>query len=181
MIRRFIAFTLSAAILVTAPVTSASATLASGARAPMFILPAAQGGRRLTINLQRLLRDGPVVIYFFPAAFTDGCTIETHAFAEAMPLFRRARTTVIGISGDDIETLGRFSTEACRATFPMVSADSVLMAQYEVALRPGIATRTSYIINMNGTVAQVHNDSNPNDHVRVMLAAARALDDARRD
>ncbi|MEQ1509816.1 MAG: redoxin domain-containing protein [Sphingopyxis sp.] len=181
MIRRFIAFTLSAAILATAPVSSASATLASGARAPMFTLPAAQGGRRLTINLQRLLRSGPVVIYFFPRAFTEGCTIESRAFAEAVPLFRRARTNVIGISGDDIETLGRFSTEACRATFPMVSANADLMAQYEVALRPGVSNRTSYIITMNGTIAQVHNDMNPNDHVRTMLAAARALDDARRD
>lgn len=181
MIRRFIAVTLSAAILATAPVSSANAALTSGARAPMFTLPAAQGGRRLTVNLQRLLRDGPVVIYFFPRAFTDGCTIESRAFAEAVPLFRRARTNVIGISGDDIETLGRFSTEACRATFPMVSADADLMAQYDVTLRPGISNRTSYVITMNGTIALVHSDANPNDHVRVTLAAARALDDARRD
>jgi thioredoxin-dependent peroxiredoxin len=167
--------------LTVTPISSAQAALAVNARAPMFSLPGAQGGRRMTVNLARMLRNGPVVIYFFPRAFTDGCTIESRAFAEAMPQFRRARATVIGLSGDDIETLARFSTEACRGAFPMVSASSNLMAQYDVALRPGISNRTSYVIAQNGTIAHVHNDMNPNDHVRETLEAVRDLDASRRD
>ena len=169
------ALALAATTLTTWPVATANASLAQGARAPIFTAPGAQGGRRLTVDLQRALRRGPVVLYFFPRAFTDGCTIESRAFAEAIPVFRRAGATVIGMSGDDVETLARFSTEACRSAFPMASASSNLIAQYDVALRPGITTRTSYVIAQDGTIAHVHNDMNPNDHVRETLAAVRAL------
>jgi thioredoxin-dependent peroxiredoxin len=159
---------------------AAVAALSLGARAPTFGVPGAQGGRRLTINLVQQLRRGPVVIYFFPRAFTSGCTIESRAFAEAVPQFRRAGATVIGLSGDDVETLGRFSTQECRSAFPMGSASSNLMAQYDVVLREGISNRTSYVIARDGTIAHVHNDMNPNDHVRETLAAVQRLTAAQR-
>lgn len=162
------------------PTPAAQASLAQGARAPEFNAPGAQGGRRMTVNLRTLLRQGPVVLYFFPRAFTSGCTIESRAFAEAVPEFRAAGATVIGMSGDDVDTLARFSTEECRSAFPMASASANLIAQYDVALRPGITTRTSYVIAQDGTIAHVHNDMNPNDHVRETLAAVQRLRAARR-
>jgi thioredoxin-dependent peroxiredoxin len=174
------ALTIAAAALTAWPVPSAQASLAQGARAPQFTAQGAQGGRLMTVNLRNLLRRGPVVLYFFPRAFTDGCTIESRAFAEAVPDFAAAGATVIGMSGDDVATLSRFSTEACRSAFPMASASATLIAQYDVALRPGVTTRTSYVIAQDGTIAHVHNDMNPNDHVRETLAAVRALQSARR-
>jgi thioredoxin-dependent peroxiredoxin len=175
-----LAFTaaVSSGVWVFAP--AAQAALSIGARAPTFSVAGAQGGRRLTLNLARELRRGPVVIYFFPRAFTSGCTIESRAFAEAVPAFRRAGATVIGLSGDDVETLSRFSTQECRSAFPMGSASSNLMAQYDVVLREGISSRTSYVIAQDGTIAHVHNDMNPNDHVRETLAAVERLATARR-
>lgn len=170
-----VALTIATVALTAWPVPSAQASLAQGARAPQFTAPGAQGGRRMTVNLRSMLRQGPVVLYFFPRAFTSGCTIESRAFAEAVPEFRAAGATVIGMSGDDVDTLARFSTEECRSAFPMASASSNLIAQYDVALRPGITTRTSYVIAQDGTIAHVHNDMNPNDHVRETLAAVRRL------
>lgn len=177
-----------AALTMTVTVTSglwffapmAQAALSVGAQAPTFTVPGAQGGRRLSISLARELRNGPVVIYFFPRAFTEGCTIESRAFAEAVPQFRAAGARVIGLSGDDVETLSRFSTQECRSAFPMGSASSNLMAQYDVSLRMGISNRTSYVIGQDGRIAHVHSDMNPNDHVRETLAAVQRLAAARR-
>ena len=162
------------------PTPAAQATLAEGARAPQFTAAAAQGGRRFTVDLRAALRHGPVVLYFFPRAFTQGCTIESRAFAEAMPQFRRAGATVIGMSGDDVDTLGRFSREECRAAFPMAAASPAVIAAYDVSLRPGITSRTSYVIARDGSIALVHSDMNPNDHVRLTLAAVQRLQAARR-
>lgn len=182
MRRLFVIASLSCAAtaLTVWPLPRAEASLAQGARAPEFTAQGAQGGRRMTVSLRNALRRGPVVLYFFPRAFTSGCTIESRAFAEAVPQFRAAGATVIGMSGDDVDTLARFSTEECRGAFPMASASSNLIAQYDVALRPGITTRTSYVIAQDGTIAHVHNDMNPNDHVRETLAAVQRLRAARR-
>jgi len=184
LIRRPLTLTAAAALAMTgvalAPASPAQATLAQGQRAPDFTAQGAQGGRRLTVSLRNALRRGPVVLYFFPRAFTAGCTIESRAFAEAMPQFRAAGATVIGMSGDDVDTLARFSTEECRAAFPMASASESVISGYDVSLRPGITSRTSYVIARDGSIALVHSDMNPNDHVRLTLAAVQRLQAARR-
>ncbi len=180
------AFTKIAATLIAVstlsawPLAPAEAALGQGARAPLFTLPAAQGGERLTLNLAYLLRQGPVVVYFFPRAFTAGCTIESRAFAEAAADFRAAGATIIGLSGDDIDTLQRFSTQECRSAFPMAAATPNVISGYDVLLRQGITTRTSYVIAQDGTISMVHNDMNPNDHVRLTLAEVRRLQALRR-
>ncbi len=178
-IARHFAAVLAMATLVTTP-QPALAALAQGARAPDFSAPGAQGGRRFNIVLREALRRGPVVLYFFPRAFTEGCTIETRAFADAMPRFRAAGATVIGMSGDSVADLARFSTEACRALFPMASASTAIIDGYDVNLRPGITTRTSYVIARDGTIALAHNDMNPADHVRLTLAKVQELRATRR-
>ncbi len=162
----------------------AQAALATGARAPDFTAPAAQGGRRFNVTLSQLLRSGPVVVYFFPRVFTSGCTIESRAFAEAVPQFREAGATVLGLSADSVDDLARFSTQECRSAFPMAQANRDIIRGYQVAITrvPGVtmSDRTSYVIAQDGTIAHVHSDLNPNDHVRETLAAVQRLAAARR-
>ena len=176
--RRALTLGLAAALSITGLTllpARADATLSVGDRAPRFTAEAAQGGRRFPVNIQTLLRRGPVVVYFFPRAFTQGCTIESRAFAEAVPQFRAAGATVIGMSADDVATLQRFSTEECRGAFPMASATPEMIRQFDVSLRDGITSRTSYVIGRDGRIVMVHNDMNPNDHVRSTLAAVQGL------
>src|SRR5687768_1211245 len=95
-----LAFGIAAALALVLP-TAASAELAAGAKAPRFTARGAKGGKVFTLSLANALKKGPVVLYFYPKAFTQGCTLEAHAFAEASDDFRKAGATVIGMSNDD--------------------------------------------------------------------------------
>ncbi len=154
----------------------AKAELEVGAEAPVFTTQAAMAGRELGFSLQAALRQGPVVLYFYPKAFTSGCTLEANAFAEAMPQFREAGASVIGLSNDDIDTLKRFSREECRDAFPVGVAGPDLIRAFDVG-REGatFARRTSYVIAQDGRVAMVYSNSDYRDHVRRTLEAVRAL------
>ena len=154
-------------------------SLKVGDVAPQFVAPAAKGGERFNVDLKQYLAQGPVVIYFFPKAFTKGCTLESRAFAEAMPQFEAAGASVIGMSGDDIDTLARFSTEECRSAFPVASASNSLMQEYKVALKDGMSNRTSYVIATDGRIAFVHNAMDFKDHVGGTLAAVQRLQQAK--
>lgn len=167
---------LLAAALLTLPAGAANAELAQGASAPRFTTGAAIGGRVFSFDLSNALRQGPVVIYFFPRAFTQGCTLEARAFAEAMPDFTAAGAQVIGLSGDDIETLQRFSAEECREAFPVGRASPAIIRNYDVALGNGdMSKRTSYVIARDGSITLVHSNMDYRDHVSQTLAAVRAL------
>ena len=156
---------------------SAMAALPVGARAPEIKTVGAVGGKTFTLDLQEQLRKGPVVLYFFPKAFTQGCTMEAHAFSEAMPEFRKAGAQVIGMSADDIGTLRKFSVEECRSAFPVATAKPATIRAYDVALKkmPGLTARTSYVIDRDGRIAMVHDDLDWSQHVARTLAAVRAL------
>lgn len=171
---RKLLFGLAAAALAALP---ASAALPTGAKAPDFVTTGAMGGKPFRLHLAAALRDGPVVLYFYPKAFTEGCTLEARAFSEAHDAFRKAGARVIGMSGDDLATLQRFSVEACRSAFPVATASSATIASYDVALkgRPGLSNRTSYVIAPDGRIAFVHSDPNWSEHVSRTLAAVRAL------
>jgi peroxiredoxin len=169
-----------AAVLALALPASASAELAPGARAPAFVARGALAGKVFSVSLAQALKKGPVVLYFYPKAFTHGCTLEAHAFAEASDDFRKAGATVIGMSNDNLPTLQRFSREACRDKFAVASASPALIKAYDVDLtRGGQSTgqtrRTSYVIARDGRIAHVHSDMDYKDHVRVTLAAVRKL------
>lgn len=155
----------------------ASAALPTGSAAPDFVTTGAMGGKPFRLHLARELRKGPVVLYFFPKAFTEGCTLEARAFSEANDQFRRAGARVIGLSGDDIATLQRFSVEECRNAFPVATASSKVISDYDVAIkgRPALANRTSYVIDRKGRIAFVHSDPNWSEHVSKTLAAVRSL------
>jgi len=104
---------LAGALACAAPVLAA---LAPGAAAPDFTTRGAMAGKVFQVHLKEQLKKGPVVLYFFPAAYTGGCNAEAHAFAEAIPQFQAAGATVIGMSSDDVPTLQRFSAEKCAAS-----------------------------------------------------------------
>lgn len=167
-------------LLLLSPV-SAHAALKAGAKAPLFSTSGALAGKSFRFDLHEALDKGPVVLYFYPRAFTQGCTLEAHAFAEAMDDFRAAGAQVVGMSNDDIATLKRFSTEACRDEFPVARATPGLIRAYDVELvRDGVPTgmtdRTSYVIAQDGRIVMVHSDLDWRQHVAKTLAAVRTLE-----
>jgi peroxiredoxin Q/BCP len=176
MFRRVLAAA-SLAALTSAP---ALASLAVGATAPQFTAPASLGGKVFTFDLNRSLKRGPVVLYFYPAAFTTGCTIEAHTFADAMPQFAALHATVIGVSADGIAKLQKFSVSACRSKFA-VAADpkESVIRQYDAVLPqvPSIANRTSYVIAPDGKILSVVTDlRNPRKHVENALTVLRTYE-----
>jgi peroxiredoxin len=168
---------LALAVAIASP---AAAALPVGAKAPDFVTTGAIAGKPFQLRLKRELRNGPVVLYFFPKAFTKGCTLEAHAFSEASAQFRKAGARVIGMSADDLPTLKRFSVEACRNAFPVATASPATIKAYDVAMPvvgklTNMSNRTSYVIGRNGRIAFVHSDLNWSEHVSKTLAAVRAL------
>jgi len=154
------------------------AELPEGANAPMFTTRVAMAGEETGFSLGDALERGPVVLYFYPKAFTKGCTLEANAFAEAMPEFESAGASVIGMSNDTIATLARFSREECRDAFPVGVASARLIAAYDVALGDsGLSSRTSYVIAPDGEIVMVHSDGDYRGHVERTLASVRALSD----
>lgn len=138
--------TLAAALVNPWP---AFAELSVGAPAPDFSTPASLGGEVFTFQLNEALKQGPVVLYFYPAAFTQGCTIEARNFAEATDDYKALGATVIGVSADDIETLKKFSVSECRSKFAVAAdgdqtSSKPMMPRMTVAPRPRRGCRTSY-------------------------------------
>lgn len=169
---------LAAALLLAA--SPSLATLPVGAKAPDFTTRGAMAGKVLKVQLSEQLRRGPVVLFFFPAAFTGGCNAQAAAFSEAAAEFRAAGATVIGMSADDVPTLQRFSTEKCAGKFAVASAGPALIQKYDVALGQkvqgrDVTNRTSYVIDRAGRIALVHSNLSPAEHVSKTLAAVRQL------
>lgn len=158
-------------------VTPAIAALKVGDKAPDFATTGAVGGKEFKLHLAEQLKHGPVVLYFFPKAFTSGCTSEAHAFSESIGDFKKAGAQVIGMSADDLKTLHDFSTKECRSAFPVATATPEIQKEYDVAwaAHPGITTRTSYVIAPSGKIVMVHDDLDFSQHVAKTLAAVKAL------
>jgi peroxiredoxin len=159
---------------------AAHAALPVGAKAPAFATKGAKGGKVIAFDLKQALRRGPVVLYFYPKAFTQGCTLEAHAFAQATDDFAKAGATVVGMSADDLPTLQKFSTEACRDKFEVATATPAIIKAYDVALKrdggpSGVTDRTSYVIARDGKIVMVHSDLDYRDHVKLTLEAVNAL------
>ena len=166
-----------ASILLSIPLATPSyAALDVGDAAPNFTVQAALGGKVYSFKLSDSLAKGPVVLYFFPAAFSVGCSIEAHEFAESMAKFEALGATVIGVSSDDIDTLGKFSVQACQGRFPVASDNSqAVMKSYDAVMqtRPDYANRVSYVIAPNGKVVYNYQSLNPSRHVEKTLAALK--------
>lgn len=168
----------AAPLLAVALAGPAHASLPIGAPAPDFAAEAAVGGQPFKFHLADALKQGPVVLYFYPKAFTSGCTVEAHQFAEATDKFKAMGATVIGMSNDDIDTLKKFSVEACRNKFAVAAdAGAKVMKDYDAALKvmPGMADRVSYLIAPDGKIAAVYSSMNPDGHIDAMLKAVQQL------
>jgi len=154
----------------------ARAALDIGDRAPDFTTSAALDGDVFQYTLAEALKKGPVVLYFFPAAFSVGCSVEAHEFAEAIDKFQALGATVIGVSGDDIDTLGKFSTQTCQGKFPVASdREQTIMKSYDALMPsyPQFANRISYVIAPGGSVVYNYQSLNPSRHVEKTLGALR--------
>jgi peroxiredoxin len=161
------------AILSLVAASSAAAALAVGAPAPDFASPGAQGGMMMTVELAELLKQGPVVLYFFPSAFTD--TTESHEFAEHIDKFRAAGVRVVGISRDSVDTLARYSTQECAGKFPMASASESLVNAFDVNDGAMFNTRTTYVVAPSGKIVFVHDDDDSSGHVKRALAFVQGM------
>lgn len=155
---------------------SASATLKPGDAAPNFTAQASLGGNVYDYSLADALKKGPVVLYFYPAAFTKGCTIEAHEFAEAVDQYKAEGATVIGVSHDNIDTLKQFSVSECRSKFPVAAdADSKIIRSYDASMpmKSTMANRVSYVIAPDGKVIYEYTSLSPDQHVSNTLQALR--------
>jgi peroxiredoxin Q/BCP len=154
----------------------AAAELDPGDPAPGFEADATLGGTPFRFVLAEALSKGPVVLYFYPKAFTQGCTIEANAFAEAMPQYASLKATVIGISRDDIDTLNRFSVSECRSRFAVASdPNGRIMKSYDATMPflSSYAQRVSYVISPQSRILYAWSSMSPEQHVPNTLSALR--------
>ena len=166
---------LSAAVAMAAS-SPAFAALSVGAAAPTFSTTAYQAGKPVAFDLKTALKKGPVVLYFFPAAYTGGCNIEAQEFARSIADFRAAGATVIGVTGGNTNRLADFSKEHCAGEFPVAAASADTIRAYDVGRSADATTsnRTSYVIGKNGKIIGVHSEAGPLGHISSTLAVVKA-------
>lgn len=184
---------LLAALLSSAISLPVSAALPQGAAAPDFTTQASLAGKEFTFVLKDALKNGPVVVYFYPAAYTGGCNVQAHTFAENIDKFSAAGATVIGVSLDRIATLNEFSAdpEYCAGKLPVASDPEGRIAKsYDLTVkeaRPGMkntrgveidhgfAERTTFIVTPDGKVAATVGGVSPRENVEKTLELVQQL------
>jgi len=174
-----------------------SGVLSKGSAAPMFTTKASQAGNEFNFSLKKALAKGPVVLYFYPAAYTGGCDLEAHTFAEMKDKFTAAGATIIGVSADDIQRLKSFSSnpDYCAGKFPVASDDGgKIAATYGLEMMPpqpgakhvtgqqvthGFIPRTTFVIDKNDKIVAVFSSKtdhiSPDEHVKKSLAIVSKL------
>jgi thioredoxin-dependent peroxiredoxin len=174
-----------------------SEMLSKGSTAPLFTAKASQSGNEFDFSLKKALAKGPVVLYFYPSAYTGGCDLEAHTFAEFKDKFTSAGATIIGVSADDIERLKTFSSspEYCAGKFPVASdPGGEIAATYGLKLRPpqpgvkdvrgvqvthGFIPRTTFVIDKNDKIVAVFSSETdhiaPDEHVKKSLEIVKEL------
>jgi peroxiredoxin len=169
------------AVTLAAP---AWADLQPGAKAPDFTAQAFLAGKPFTFHLADALKKGPVVVYFFPAAHTQGCNIEAHLFSQAIDKFKAEKASVIGVTAGKVDELAAFSkeTEYCGGKFPVAADPGAKIAkEYDTRLEiphvtlPGdLSGRTSYVIAPDGVILHTYSKLDPSEHVNETLTAVKA-------
>ena len=167
------------------------AALKEGDKAPDFTAPASLAGKEFNFALKNALKKGPVVVYFYPAAFTGGCNLQAHAFSENSDKFATAGASIIGVSLDKIATLNQFSADPqyCAGKIPVASdADGKIAKSYDLQVREakpgakntrgdeidhGFAERTTFVVTPSGTVAATISNLSPADNVAKALEAVQ--------
>jgi peroxiredoxin len=171
----------------------AFAALKQGDKAPDFTAPASLAGKEFNFALKDALKKGPVVVYFYPAAFTGGCNLQAHAFSENSDKFAAAGASIIGVSLDKIATLNQFSADPqyCAGKIPVASdADGKVAKSYDLQVREakpgfkntrgdeighGFAERTTFVVTPNGTVAASISNLSPAENVAKALEAVQQI------
>jgi peroxiredoxin len=174
-----------------------AAALQQGDNAPNFSAKASLAGKEFSYTLANALKDGTVVVYFYPSAYTQGCNIQAHPFAENMDAFVAAKSTVIGVSLDSIERLNDFSADPayCAGKLAVASdPDGSIARSYSLNVREaragaqdtrgveighGFAERTTFVVTPDGKVAATLGGLSPEENVQQALAAVQGLAKAR--
>ena len=191
----FLIFSFS--LLVTRSGFAQSTMLSKGDAAPVFTARASLAGSEFDFSLKNALAKGPVVVYFYPSAYTGGCDAEAHAFAELKDKFTAAGATIIGVSADDIDRLNKFSSDPnyCAGKFPVASdPGGQIAATYGLTmaagrsgikdvlgqdLAHGFIPRTTFVIGKDGKIIAVFSSNtdhiSPTDHVDKSLAIVKGL------
>ena len=161
--------------------------------APDFNARASLDGKAFDFKLQDALKKGPVVVYFYPSAYTGGCNLQAHTFAVNHEKFAAAKATVIGVSLDSIDRLNKFSAdpEFCAGKVPVASdPDGKIAKSYDLAVREGragikdtqgneidhgFAERTTFIVKPDGKIAATITGVKPDENVQMSLAEVQKL------
>ena len=197
MKKPMIAALLTACVAGPAFTTPAWAALKPGDTAPDFTAKGSLGGKDFTFNLKDALKKGPVVVYFYPSAYTGGCDAEAHAFAEDADKFAAAGAQIVGVSADSLDRLKVFSAdpEFCAGKFPIASdADTKIAATYNLKVTPpragakdvrgneighGFIERVTFVVGRDGkvlsTMSSADDHLSPVDHVDKSLALVQSL------
>lgn len=170
---------LSAAVAAGLLASPAFAALKVGDTAPVFTTPGYLAGAPISVSLAEAMKKGPVVLYFFPAAHTAGCSIEARLFSEAVDQFKAQKATVIGITAGNLNTLAAFSkeTEHCAGKFAVAADPGAKIArQYDsvLTMKPDWSDRTSYVISPKGEILHAYSKGDPTNHVAETLGAVKA-------
>ena len=184
---------LAAAVLTVAIAIPARAALEPGAAAPDFSARASLAGKPFDYSLKAARQQGPVVVYFYPAAYTGGCNIQAHEFAVNHARFAAAGASVIGVSLDSIERLNAFSADPayCAGKLAVASdADGAIARAYQLAVREavdgkqdtrgevirhGLAERSTFIVAPDGHIVARLSGLKPADNVAQSLQAVQQL------
>ncbi|MFT4091929.1 MAG: peroxiredoxin [Asticcacaulis sp.] len=171
----FISAALSLSALAVA--TPSLAALNPGDKAPDFTVKAATNGKVNNFTLSQALKKGPVVVYFYPKAFTKGCSVQAQQFSDNIDAFKSKKVTVIGLSADPIATLSDFSTKDCAGKFAVGSDPKAKIAKSYDAKLPAVdmSGRVSYLIGQDGRILYTHDSSNAVTHVPGLLEAMKTL------
>jgi peroxiredoxin Q/BCP len=175
----------------------AMAALTTGVSAPDFSAPASVAGKDYEFSLEDALKKGPVVVYFYPSAYTGGCNIEAHTFAINMDKFAAAGTSVVGVSHDSIARLNDYSAdpEYCAGKFPVASdPDGAIAKSFDlkvmdkqagakdtrgVDIDHAFTERTTFVIAPDRKIVAVFSSADdkisPADHVTKSLEAVKEL------
>jgi peroxiredoxin len=173
------------------------AAIKPGQKAPAFTAPASLAGKELTFSLEDALKKGPVVVYFYPSAFTGGCNVQAHTFSVNKEKFDAAGASIVGVSADSIARLNAFSSDPqyCAGKFPVASdPDGAIAKKFELAVSAaregakdsrgeaidhGFIERVTFVIKPDHTIAATFSSNDdkisPADHVEKALAAVAAL------
>lgn len=180
-------------LLSVAFMSSAIAALKQGESAPDFSTQASLAGKAFTYSLKDSLKKGPVVVYFYPSAYTGGCNIQAHTFAVNKEKFDAAGATIVGVSLDSITRLNDFSADPnyCAGKIAVASdADGKIAKSYDlkigaasetakdtrgIAIDHGFAQRTTFIVTSDGKIAAVIGDMTPEENANKALEVIQQL------